>query len=152
MKKLFIMIAAIGLLYSCGGKTQKQVEEEVSIDEFSAIAEPLANEHNAKNSLDYKGTYKGTLPTASGEGMLVVVVLDDSTYTRSTEYIGKKNSTVVEKGKYTWNPEGNTIILEDVDVKASPNKYFVGENTLTQLDMDGNKITGDTAELYVLKK
>lgn len=152
MKKLFIMIAAVGLLYSCGGKSQKATEEEVSVEEFSAIAEPLANADNAKTSLDYQGTYKGTLPTADGEGMLVTVVLNDSTYTRDTEYVGKKNSKVVEKGKYKWNADGNTITLENVEVKSSPNQYFVGENTLTQLDMNGNKITGDTAELYILKK
>ncbi len=112
----------------------------------------MADEHNAKNSLDYQGTYKGTLPTASGEGMLVTIVLKDSTYTRNTEYIGKKDNNVIEKGKYTWNAEGNTITLDGVDAKVSPSKYFVGENTLTQLDLDGNKIEGNTAELYILKK
>ena len=81
MKKLFIIIAAMGLMYSCGGGTQKGQEE---------------------------------------------------------------------KGKYTWNAAGNTIILDGV--KDAPNQYFVGENTLTQLDMEGNKITGDMADLYILKK
>ncbi|MBK5720444.1 copper resistance protein NlpE N-terminal domain-containing protein [Dysgonomonas sp. Marseille-P4677] len=152
MKKLFVMIAAIGVLYSCGGNTQKQPEETASIDEFSEIAKSLADEHNARNSLDYQGTYKGTLPTASGEGMLVSIVLDDSTYTRNVEYIGKKNSSIIEKGKYVWNTEGNTITLEGADIKTSPNKYFVGENTLIQLDLDGNRITGDMAELYILRK
>jgi uncharacterized lipoprotein NlpE involved in copper resistance len=37
-------------------------------------------------------------------------------------------------------------------VKDSPNRYLVGENTLTQLDMEGNKITGNMADQYVLKK
>ena len=96
------------------------------------------------------GTYTGKIPTASGEGMIVSITLSDSTYVKSTEYVNKKNSKSEEKGKYTWNAAGNTIILDGV--KDAPNQYFVGENTLTQLDMEGNKITGDMADLYILKK
>ncbi|NDV93962.1 copper resistance protein NlpE [Dysgonomonas sp. 521] len=143
MKKLFIIAAAIGVLYSCGGNTQKPQEP--------APSEPaqVVDEHNAKNSLDYKGAYSGKVPTASGEGMIVNIELGDSTFVRKIEYVGKKG-TFEDKGQYTWNSEGNTVTLEGV--KDSPNKYFVGENTLTQLDMDGNKITGDMADMYILKK
>lgn len=151
MKKLFIMIAAAALLYSCGGNTQKKEESQASVEDFSAIAESVSDGHNAQNSLDYEGVYTGTLPTASGEGMLVTITLSDSTYTRNIEYIGKKGSKTEEKGKYTWGKDGSVITLQNVD-KESPSQYFVGENTLTQLDMDGNKITGDMAELYILKK
>ena len=48
-----------------------------------------------------------------------------------------------------WNKEGNTITLEGED---KPNQYFVGENTLTQLDIDGNKIKGEIEEDYILRK
>lgn len=151
MKKLFIVIAAIGLMYSCGGgSSQKEQEEKASVDEFSAIAKQLKEEHNAKNSLDYIGTYTGKVPTASGEGMIVSITLSDSTFVKNTEYVNKKNSKSEDKGKYTWNAAGNTVILEGV--KDAPNQYFVGENTLTQLDMEGNKVVGDLAEQYVLKK
>ncbi|MDU1889906.1 MAG: copper resistance protein NlpE [Dysgonomonas sp.] len=151
MKKLFIMVAAIGLLYSCGGNTKQNQEEQASVSEFSDIAKDVKGDgHNAKNSLDYKGTYQGKVPTASGEGMIVSITLDDSTFVKKTEYVGKKNSKFESKGKYTWNAEGNTVTLEGV--KDEPSKYFVGENTLTQLDMDGNKITGDLADMYILKK
>jgi len=143
MKKLFIVVAAIGLMYSCGGNTQKAQEPTAS--------EPtqVVDEHNAKSSLDYKGTYTGKVPTASGEGMIVTIELGDDTFVKKTVYVGKKDASE-EKGKYAWNNEGNTITLEGV--KGSPSKYFVGENTLTQLDMDGNKITGDLADMYILKK
>ena len=149
MKKLFIIIAAIGLMYSCGN-TQKNQEEKASVDEFSGIAEQISDGHNAKNSLSYTGTYTGKLPTASGEGMIVSITLSDSTYVKNTEYVNKENSKSEEKGKYTLNDAGNTITLDGV--KDAPNQYFVGENTLIQLDMEGNKITGDMADLYILKK
>lgn len=145
MKKLFIIVAAMGFLYSCGGNTQKNQEEKVE----PTAQQQVKDEHNAKNSLDYKGTYTGKVPTASGEGMIVSLTLEDNTYVRKTEYVGKKGS-FEDKGSYTWNAEGNTITL--AGVKDSPSQYFVGENTLTQLDMNGNRITGDLADQYILKK
>ena len=151
MKKLFIIIAAIGFLYSCGGNTQKnQEEDKASVSEFSDIAKQVSgDEHNAKNSLDYKGVYSGTTPAADCPGIKVVITLSDSTYTKTMEYIDRAGKATEEKGKYVWNEKGNTITLEGA---SAPNQYFVGENTLTQLDMEGNKITGDLAEKYILKK
>lgn len=143
MRKLFILVAAIGLLYSCGGNTQKTQEQT------TPETAQFVDEHNAKNSLDYQGTYTGKVPTASGEGMLVSITLEDSTYVKKTEYVGKKE-IFEDKGKYTWNTEGNTIILDGI--KDAPNQYFVGENTLTQLDMEGKKIAGELADQYILRK
>ncbi|MBF0760629.1 copper resistance protein NlpE N-terminal domain-containing protein [Dysgonomonas mossii] len=143
MKKLLIAIAVVGLMYSCGGSSQKPQEEP------KADSTLIADTHNARTSLDYMGSYTGKLPTASGEGMNVTIELGDSTFVKKTQYVGKKE-TFEEKGKYSWNNEGNTVILEGI--KDAPSKYFVGENTLTQLDMEGKKITGDIAELYILKK
>ena len=37
-------------------------------------------------------------------------------------------------------------------MENAPKFYFVGENTLTQLDMEGKKITGSLAEEYILSK
>lgn len=143
MKKLFILVAAIGLLYSCGGNTQKSQEQT------TPETAQFVDEHNAKNSLDYQGTYTGKVPTASGEGMLVSITLEDSTYVKKTEYVGKKE-IFEDKGKYTWNAEGNTVILNGIN--GAPNQYFVGENTLTQLDMEGKKIAGELADQYILRK
>jgi uncharacterized lipoprotein NlpE involved in copper resistance len=144
MKKLFIAVAVISLIYSCAGNTQKPQEQ--------ASAEPVqvAGEHNAGNSLDYKGTYKGEIPAADAPGILISITLSDSTYIKTMKYIDRGDETFEEKGNYTWNAESGTIILQGA--KDSPGRYLVGENTLTQLDMEGNKITGDMAGLYILKK
>jgi len=150
MKKLLMVVAVAGLLASCGGSAQKNQEEQASVDEFSEIAKNVKDEHNAKNSLDYKGTYKGEIPAADASGIIVSVTLSDSTYVKTMKYVGKGDKTFEDKGKYTWNDEGNTITL--LGLKNESNKYFVGENTLTMLDMDGNKITGDLADKYILRK
>ena len=57
MKRMFILAAA--LLAACGGNTQKKAA--------SGGAETVAEApdmHTAETSLDYQGTYAGTLPAA----------------------------------------------------------------------------------------
>ncbi|GAB3291949.1 copper resistance protein NlpE [Parahaliea aestuarii] len=105
--------------------------------------------HNARNALDWAGTYRGVLPCADCEGIeTVIVLLDDGTYSSSSKYLGKSNAPFSEQGNFTWNEAGNTITLEG----PSPVQYFVGENQLIHLARDGSRITGDLAPHYVLAK
>lgn len=143
MKKIVVLFTAV-LFFSCNSK-QAAPEYESGSKEIEAAPSDI---HNARTSLDYTGIYKGTLPTASGSGMDITIVLSDSTYTKEILYIEQKDK-FSSKGKYTWNSDGNTITLIGEDV---PNQYFVGENTLTQLDVNGNRIEGEMEENYVLRK
>ncbi len=104
--------------------------------------------HSSQNSLDWKGAYRGILPCADCEGMQTTLqLLDDSDYLLQTRYLGaNEQNTFLDSGKFTWDKKGQVITLEN------GNKYFVGENQLTQLDRDGNKITGSLAKHYLLNK
>ena len=46
---------------------------------------------------------------------------------------------------------GNTILLKS-NKNSEVTQFFVGENTLTKLDQQGNRITGALANNYVLTK
>lgn len=144
MKKIFVVaLVSMGFL-SCSNSAKnadKEIVEEVEVVDI----------HNAQNSLDYKGTYKGVLPCADCEGIETELKIDDEGYTRTTVYKGKDDKKFEEKGTYSWDANNKNIIILD-GVKEAPNKYFVGENYLKQLDMDGNEITGDLADKYILKK
>ncbi|MDR0661615.1 MAG: copper resistance protein NlpE [Prevotellaceae bacterium] len=148
MKNGIILIICTTLLLSCGGQKKKNQESENSSTTQSTTSTNV-DTHNAQNSLDYMGYYHGVLPTASGEGMDVCITLNDSIYTKKMVYIGKSEEPIISTGPYSWNNEGNTITLHN---EEKPNQYFVGENTLTHLDMDGNKIEGELADKYILKK
>lgn len=146
MKRIYLLFATVAILASCNTKKDEPREpEEIKIEE-TIVAD---NTHNAQTSLDYVGTYKGTLPTASGSGMEVTVTLTDSTFQKTISYVGKSDKPIETKGKYTWDETGFVITLEGED---APNKYFVGENTLYHLDMDGKKIEGELAPQYILNK
>lgn len=133
----------------CNEKEKTEVNNEIVVDSTTFL---VNDEHNARNSLDYIGTYEGIIPCADCEGIKTSLSLeDDKNYVLKTTYLGKKNATTNEvRGTYSWNKKGNTIVLSDNENGAS--HYFVGENHLTQLDLEGNEINGDLAEKYVLQK
>ena len=147
--KVITLMTVFFLVVSCAKKDKNETTDITVVDSTEVV---VNDDHNAKNSLDYMGMYQGILPCADCEGIETSILLeDDKNYVLKTNYLGKKNSTTNEvRGVYSWNEEGNTIILAGIE--NAPNRYFVGENYLKQLDMDGNKIEGDLADKYVLNK
>lgn len=155
IKKVLTFTIVSVLLWSCNNANRGGggVETADTTEEYVPIDATGDDEHNAQNALDVEGVYKGVLPCADCEGINTEIELkQDSTYTIKMTYLGKGDgNTSEEKGDYTW-VDGSTIELKnEADVGVS-NKYFVGENTLTHLDADGNQITGELASHYVLRK
>ena len=106
---------------------------------------------NARNSVDYVGTYNGILPCVDCQGLETELSINENlTFSIRIKYQGKGEKIYLQKGHFTWNKMGNTIIL--TDIRNAPNQYFVGKNILTQLNIYGKKITGTTAEEYILSK
>lgn len=147
--KLLLFSLSTCFFISCQKQTENKPSAQDSIAKVDSVNNVAA--HHAKNSLDYIGTYKGILPCADCEGLETIVCINENdTYNIKTKYQGKGEKVFEQKGTFSWNKEGNTIILNDV--KNGPNQYFVGENTLTQLDLSGKRIMGDLATDYVLAK
>ncbi|WP_246075258.1 copper resistance protein NlpE [Gracilimonas mengyeensis] len=107
--------------------------------------------HTSQNALDWSGTYSGTLPCASCPGIQTTLVLnEDGTYQLTTHYRDEaKPNTVKNVGTFSWDDNGQVITLNN---QEAPNQYFLGENYLAKLDMEGQRITGELAEQYVLRK
>jgi uncharacterized lipoprotein NlpE involved in copper resistance len=124
--KIWMVAAIIGIISGCGGNAPK-----------------------TDNLPDIEGIYIGNLPTADGMGMVVSITLDKETYIKKVEYVGK-DGFFEDKGIYTFDKEDNTIVFEGIT--DSPNKYLVDGTCLIQLDMEGNRITGELADMYVLQK
>ena len=106
--------------------------------------------HNSRNSLDWWGVYTGLLPCADCEGIKVILTLNrDETYELSYLYVGKSDTPFVFSGEFVWDEAGGRITLPREDF---PIRYKVGEGRLYQLDVEGNPVSGDLAEMYVLIK
>lgn len=143
MKRLVLLyMTAFGLtsiVSSCGIQPKSMNTTDVN---------EMDSHHTSENSLDWDGIYRGILPCADCEGIQKTIYLNkDQSYRVKSQYLSKSDTTFDYSGKFTWNDKGNTVILD-----KNNESYFVGENTLTQLDQDGNKITGSLANNYMLSK
>ncbi|NDV56958.1 copper resistance protein NlpE [Bacteroides sp. 519] len=141
-KLVLAVIAVLALSFSgCGNKNAK------SNDNTPPIVDAA---HNSRNSLDYEGTYTGTMPCADCPGIKVELTLKTNSYTLKTTYEGTedKSKDFIEGGEFAWNEAGSIITLNN----DSCQQYQVGENKLIALDLNGKRITGDLADMYILKK
>ena len=145
MKKSLLILGIIAIGFTSCKKEIEKETEGTPID--STVVQ--VDEHNAKNSLDYQGNYRGNLPCADCESIETTISLTEDSYIKETVYKGKSSKVFKETGKFTWNEAGNTITL--LGSKA-PNQYFVGENALFHLDVDGKRIEGDLASKYQLSR
>lgn len=148
MKKSFL-IAVLTLTFV--GCTRKAKNPPPAPTEITSDTVVQVQSHNARNSLEYIGLYKGKLPCADCAGIEVSLQLSEEfTYILTTKYLGRQTKVQEQKGTYSWDKAGKSIRLDNI--KDNPNQYFVGENSLTQLDLNGNKITGKLADNYILRK
>ena len=145
MKKSLLILGIIAIGFTSCKKEIEKETEGTPID--STVVQ--VDEHNAKNSLDYQGNYRGNLPCADCESIETTISLTEDSYIKETVYKGKSSKVFKETGKFTWNDAGNTITLSG---SAAPNQYFVGENALFHLDVDGKRIEGDLASKYQLSR
>jgi uncharacterized lipoprotein NlpE involved in copper resistance len=110
---------------------------------------PAKTADNSKTGLDWAGVYAGTIPAADGTGINVQITLRaDESYSLVYNYIDKPNNAT-ETGTFSWDKAGSIITLKNT---TFPPYYKAGENQLLQLDMKGKVITGNFADMYVLKK
>ena len=109
---------------------------------------------NSETSLDWEGTYSGVIPCADCTGIETQLSLKgDNTYQISWKYLEKNDETYVKEGTFVWDSTGSIITLENVDDTDNfPMMYKVGENSLLQLDLNGNVIAGELADKYILNK
>lgn len=140
MRKIMILAGAL-VLCACGGNTSKVGTAS------DTQTQQIAEGHHAENSLDYVGTYTGTIPAADCPGIEIrLELLGNNTYTLGRTYL-ERNGAFTERGTYSVNV--NLLTLDDEGVKSY---YKIEENRLRMLDADKQEITGDLAVHFVLSK
>ncbi|MDR0502855.1 MAG: copper resistance protein NlpE [Treponema sp.] len=103
----------------------------------------------SRDSLDWQGLYRGRTPSAGGSGIDVEISLyEDNFITIRYKYVGR-NDSFTAMAPFVWDDSGNVIIS---DFRDLPRYYKVCEDYLLQLDIEGNVITGNLADMYILKK
>ena len=95
----------------------------------TAMADPA---HNSRKSLDWAGTYAGTLPCADCPGIQARLRLNrDETYELSLRYLDRGTAPSQVRGRFTWQANGNAITL---DAQGGGRQVLVGEGRLALFD------------------
>ncbi|MCS6229743.1 copper resistance protein NlpE [Shewanella baltica] len=147
MNKSLCCIALLALFSTACSEAPKEdtAVDTTQVQTEAAKTVPVGD--TSQNSLDWAGSYEGVLPCASCEGIQTLITLQsDNSFVQETVYLGKDEKILKLMGKAAWDEKGQKITLED------GTQYLVGENQLIMLDTEGQRITGDLATNYVLKK
>ena len=145
MKKNVLILAAALALVACGGNAPKK--EAAAETQTTTAAAP--DMHTAETSLDYLGTYEGTLPAADCPGIQTTLTLaPDGSYALHLKYIDR-DSEFDEKGAFTVKENLLTLTPSE---GGQPQYYKVEENRLRRLDAEKQPVTGALADNYVLQK
>ena len=116
---------------------------------FSLFIVSCASAGNGNNA-DWAGIYTGVIPAADCPGISVVAILNaNGNYKITYQYIDRDVSVLTYEGIFKWDDASKIITL---DGKGLPAYYRVGKQSLTQLDIYGEEITGRLAKNYVLRK
>ena len=147
MKKVIYVLLVMFFVYSCNTTKKEESKNEVLNSEESVVIDI----HTSRDSLDWTGIYKGIIPSASGEGTdIEILIREDNTFLEKSIYLGKSEEIFEVEGNFEWDNSGQIISLfEKGDIYR---KYFVGENKIIMLDTEGNFIEGQLKDLYVLDK
>jgi heat shock protein HslJ/uncharacterized lipoprotein NlpE involved in copper resistance len=146
--KRYCTLLLMAILVSCHPREAKNPPPAPTEVAGAVMADTT---HNSRNSLTYIGMYKGKLPCADCAGIETTLELaEDFSYVLNRKYLGKNDKIAEAKGSFKWNQAGNGIILSNLE--GEPNQFAVGENSLTQLDLQGHKVEGKLGQGYILKK
>jgi len=125
---------------------------------FSAVfsgfigAAETGDTHHAQSTQEWPGVYNGFLPCDDCKGIKTTLALNNNgTYILMTQFVGKSPRDFVEKGKFAWNADSNTLVLTSRD-GSTKHEYGVDENNLVKLDDNGNRVSGKLAERYILRR
>ena len=145
-----LFLIEVILLGGCTESPKKEISPEAKQKTENPNIK-ITYQQNSSTSLDWAGTYKGTLPCSDCDGIVTELTIQkDNTYIMRTIYMGKKERPSEQTGTFTWDAGGNSIRLSGMD--DQPNQYLVGINTLLQLDKNGSKINTSDGHKYLLNK
>lgn len=159
--RLLLLSMSIALMGCQDEKPQQAFVEKspLEIEVTSTLQEaPVVKTDEAERVLNelppsqptWSGTFTGVLPCADCPGIDTTLILsDDNTYTLERRYQEKGEAPIRTEGMLSWNDAGDTVTLLD---ERGPNQYFLSDMMLMKLDINGEKVTGDLAELYQLSK
>ncbi len=144
-QKLTLLMGILLALTACASSYSDQHSSQPGTQ-----ASNMTND-NSRTSLDWPGVYQGLIPCADCESIKTRITLHkDGTFARSIIYQGKPDGQFNDQGTFSWDDAGGKITL--IDKQGQSQSYLVGEGRLFHLDQQGQRISGELADRYILIK
>jgi hypothetical protein len=104
-------------------------------------------------SQEFHGVFYGYTPCSDCDGIKTTLSLkQNNNYLLVTQPARDSSREFYEKGKYTWNDENHTVVLTPRQESSARQYHIEDEGTLIQLSNDGARITGWSADRYILRR
>ncbi len=105
-------------------------------------------------SQEFHGVFYGYLPCDDCDGIKATLSLkQNSNYLLVTQPAKDSSREFYEKGKYTWDDKNQTVVLTPRQDDSTKRQYYIeDEGTLVQLNSDGMRMTGWSADRYILRR
>ena len=101
----------------------------------------------------FHGIFYGYLPCNDCNGIKATLSLkQNNNYLLVTQPARESSKEFYEKGKYSWNEEKRTVVLTPRNDSAPHHYHIEDEGTLIQLNSDGARMTGASADRYILRR
>ena len=146
MLNRFFLLCLFVLMSGCSfsGKKENNVVVRPVTRGDTAVVE------NARQTVQWPGTYQGILPCSSCEGVATMIVLKpDMTYQTRTRMLGIDDKDRTSKGRFEWLPDGSHIAI---DSEGQRKIFRVHPDHLEMRLPNGEQIPTANPEAFQLMK
>ena len=146
LNRFFLLLCLLAVISGCSSSGKK--DDDVIVRPVkrsdSAVVE------NARQTVQWPGTYQGILPCASCEGVATMIVLNpDMTYTTRTRMLGIDDKDRTGEGRFEWLPDNSHIAIDS----EGQRKIFRVQNDHLEMRMpNGDAIPTANPEAFQLMK
>lgn len=142
MKNLIHILSFYSLLlWACNNSGNNNIPTDDSVNVTSAGIDSVA--------LKASGIYGGYVPCADCEGIITYLLLNPDMSYRLEETYYKKDEKVFRANGNWKMDKGKIILYDNNEVKLS---FLTDGDKLWQLDSEGNRISGNLGNKYVLNR
>ncbi len=146
----------VSALHPAMAESDKQIQERVLKAREMAHQQHTEHEGHVKpisESEEFRGVFYGFLPCNDCNGIKTTLSLKQkNNYLLVTQPARESSREYYEKGKYSWNDKNHTVVLTPRKESTKRQYHIENEGTLIQLNSDGERITGDRADDYILRR
>lgn len=144
-----VFIVCVIIFSSC--KDESKTDNTFNEQKEKVNEEQQMDGHTSINTLDWEGTYAGTIPCDDCDGIFTELTLNnDNTFImHTTKMLNDKQTKSSQEGLYKWDESGSTVILGKTGFTSM---YKVAENKLILLDKDASEFPESETKNYTLIK